>query len=159
MKRAILPILALALGLGSAVPVSTPAVAQDAAAQRNAERAWRARTGLMWMQAWAFGPLDGAAKADQAPTDATRQAARYLAETGDLIPHAFSRQGMTPDSKAKPEIWTDAAGFAQAAANFKAEAQKLVTVAAGTDAAAFKAQILKVGETCGTCHKAYQVTR
>lgn len=156
MKQ-VLPLLACATAIGLAIGSVTPVHAQNA--ERDAERAWRARTGLMWMQAWAFGPLNAAARADQAPTDATRQAARYLAESGDLISHAFSRQGTVPQSNAKPEIWSDAAGFARAIETFKTETQALVRVAAGTDAAAFKAQIQKVGDSCGTCHKAYQATR
>ena len=60
------------------------------------------------------------------------------------------------DTKAKPEIWSDSAGFAKSAANFQQAAEKLQTLAAADDKAGFAEQFQEVGKACGGCHRAYR---
>lgn len=59
-------------------------------------------------------------------------------------------------SEAKNEIWTDAAGFTAAASNFRTEAGKLNTVAAGGDIEAIKAQVRPTFMACKGCHEKYR---
>jgi cytochrome c556 len=60
------------------------------------------------------------------------------------------------DTKARPEIWTDRAGFDADAAALVTEADKLATVAATGDKAAFAAQWKAMGGACGACHRGYR---
>ena len=59
-------------------------------------------------------------------------------------------------TKAKPEIWSDSAGFTKAAGDLQAAADKLVTLAAADDKDGFKAGFEALGKTCGACHRVYR---
>jgi cytochrome c556 len=66
-----------------------------------------------------------------------------------------SGAGAVPDSKAKPEIWTDAKGF-------KAELDKAVAAnnaltKVSDDPAAVKAAAKAVTDTCNSCHDKYRI--
>jgi cytochrome c556 len=81
-----------------------------------------------------------------------------MARWGRLIPALFPPgSGEGHDTKAKPEIWTDRAGFEKAAADFAAAAGKLSEAAKSGDPDAFAAQFKATGAACGACHKAYKV--
>lgn len=58
-------------------------------------------------------------------------------------------------TEAKANVWTERADFDAKLANLQTEAGKLVT-AAGTDAAAFKAQFGPTGGTCKACHDTFR---
>jgi cytochrome c556 len=60
-------------------------------------------------------------------------------------------------TEAKPEIWSDAAGFAAAADRFKAEGAKFADVAKAGDLDAIKAETRAVGGACKNCHDKYRV--
>lgn len=77
----------------------------------------------------------------------------YAGQMGTWFP-----PGTGPEAgktQAKANIWTDRADFDAKLANLQTEAGKLVT-AAGTDAAAFKAQFGPTGGTCKACHDTYR---
>ncbi len=57
---------------------------------------------------------------------------------------------------AKPEIWTDAAGFAQADSGFAAEAHKFDTVAQGGHIDAVRAEFADLGKACFACHSKFR---
>ena len=57
---------------------------------------------------------------------------------------------------AKPEIWSDRAGFEAKAADYAAAADRLAELAAGDDAAAFAAQLAVVRASCQSCHDGYK---
>lgn len=59
-------------------------------------------------------------------------------------------------TKAKPEVWSDQAGFEKAAANLVAAAEKLKPFAASGDKAGFATQFAALGQTCGACHRTYR---
>lgn len=59
------------------------------------------------------------------------------------------------DTRAKPNIWTDAAKFKAGGEKMQAEMAKLLT-AARADEAALKAQFAEVGKTCKACHDEYR---
>ncbi len=61
-----------------------------------------------------------------------------------------------PATKALPLIWTDPAGFANAAANLGAAADKLAAAAKADDKAAFADALMGVGQACGACHNKYR---
>jgi cytochrome c556 len=60
------------------------------------------------------------------------------------------------DTKALPEIWSDSAGFAKAAAALGTAADKLTAAAKADDKEAFGAALKDVGGACGACHKTYR---
>ena len=57
-------------------------------------------------------------------------------------------------TKAKPEIWSDKAGF-EAAGN--ASYQAITALNAATDEASFKAALPAVGAACGGCHEKFRL--
>jgi cytochrome c556 len=63
------------------------------------------------------------------------------------------------ETKAKAEIWTDAAGFADKIKNFQTEANKLAALADAGDVEGVRAQVRKVGPACGACHDNYRVKK
>lgn len=58
---------------------------------------------------------------------------------------------------AKPEIWSDPAGFTTAARNFAEQAGKFSQLTASGDAAAVGAGVKAVGQACGGCHEKFRV--
>ena len=58
---------------------------------------------------------------------------------------------------AKPEIWSDAAGFATAAKNLADATTKLDQLAQAGDVSGMQAQMKNVGMACGGCHTKYRV--
>jgi len=69
-------------------------------------------------------------------------------------------QGSGPEAgvrtHAKSEIWSDAAGFAQVAQAFAAEAHHYDQVAAAADVNADRAEFASLGKACGACHSKYR---
>lgn len=63
---------------------------------------------------------------------------------------------MGHETKAKPEVWSDRAGFEKADATFVAAAQKLAEAAKSGDKAAFAAAFTTTGQACGGCHRNYK---
>jgi cytochrome c556 len=66
---------------------------------------------------------------------------------------ADTQKGETLETWAKPEIWTDAAGFEAAGG---AAYQAFEALKAAGDEAAFKAALPAVGKGCQGCHEKFQ---
>ena len=83
-----------------------------------------------------------------------------IAEASQHLPQQFPA-GSGPESgaktDAKPEIWSDAAGFAAAAKALQDESAKLVALVDAGDAAGARTQAGAVGQSCGGCHQKYRV--
>lgn len=69
---------------------------------------------------------------------------------------ADTQKGETLETRAKPEVWTDAAGFAAAG---EAYGKGLAGVKAATDEASFKAAFGGFGGACKGCHEKFQVPK
>ena len=71
--------------------------------------------------------------------------------------------GTGPDSglktDAKPEVWTDAAGFASARDAFVREASKWAQLGNSTDPSAWKEGAASLGQSCKGCHDQYRVKK
>ncbi|HEY8572362.1 cytochrome c [Phenylobacterium sp.] len=61
-----------------------------------------------------------------------------------------------PKSEAKPNIWTDSAGFSSAASNAQVQISKLQQAAAGGDLGAVRGQIRATGGACKGCHDKFR---
>ena len=72
-------------------------------------------------------------------------------KVSDLFP-AGSGPESGVETRAKPEIWTDRAGFDAAVAVLVASTGKLADVAKTGDLKAIEAQLNQAGEACGGCH-------
>jgi cytochrome c556 len=59
---------------------------------------------------------------------------------------------VVPKTRARPEIWSDHAGFEAAAATFVKEAEKLEAVAKEGKLETIKAQISATAQACFSCH-------
>jgi len=149
MKRAAMLAVAAAVGLGAGAALAQSASDAIAARQQN------------------FKALGAASKAinDEARKDAPDKAvfatnASKLATLASQLPTWFPR-GSGPEAgvktAAKPEIWSDAAGFAAAAANLKTEAAKLDELARAGDIDGVKTQARALGGACRNCHEKYRV--
>jgi cytochrome c556 len=60
------------------------------------------------------------------------------------------------NTKALPAIWSNRAGFDQAAARLVAAADKLAQLAKADDTAGFTAQVQTVGQACKNCHDKFR---
>ena len=85
--------------------------------------------------------------------------ARNLNTTAELILSAFDKRITEGRTDAKPEVWTDRAGFEEATQALLDESAKLVDAAQGGDMQALLAQVKATGDTCGGCHEDYRVPK
>jgi cytochrome c556 len=70
-----------------------------------------------------------------------------------LFPEGTETGGNT---KAKPEIWTDRAGYDVVSTNYEVAVDKLASLAKAGDDAGFAEQFKATGATCGACHRGYR---
>lgn len=116
------------------------------------------RQAAMMLSGVAMGAMKSAMDAQQAPST-QRFNSRALARWAHAVPGMFPA-GTGPEAgiptKAKPDVWSDRAGFEARAADYAAAADRLAELAAGEDAAAFSAQWTVVRQSCNACHTAYK---
>jgi cytochrome c556 len=60
-------------------------------------------------------------------------------------------------TEAKPQVWSDPAGFAAAVQRLQGETAKLQQIAGTGDVAALKTQVQATGAACKNCHDKYRV--
>jgi len=82
--------------------------------------------------------------------------AQDIQRMSTVIPDAFKKQITAGKTDAKPEIWKEWDKFAADAEAMGKEAAELAKVAQGSDMAAISAQVKKLGDSCGNCHKPYR---
>jgi cytochrome c556 len=105
------------------------------------------------------GMLEQQAKGTLAiPAAQLKQMGEAWLRMGKVMPSLFQK-GSEGDSKsrAKPEIWSDAAGFKVQLDNYAAATTKFQQVAAaGGDKAAVDAAFAAVDKACDDCHKGFR---
>lgn len=69
-----------------------------------------------------------------------------------VVPDGFVAGTDKGDTRAKPEIWSDAGKFKAALERFQAEAAKMNEVAKGGNFDAIKTQFGALSKSCGNCH-------
>jgi cytochrome c556 len=79
----------------------------------------------------------------------------YADQLGTWFP-AGTAMGGPVKTSAKPEIWTDRAGFTKAAADFSAAAKNFRATAQGNDLAATGKALQALGGTCKSCHEKFR---
>lgn len=143
---------------GAALAFAAPcAVAQDSPGQA----AQKAREAHFKEIGKAFKGINDQIKSgapDMAVVKPNAETVRLLSTQVSTWFPANSAPGAGVKTRAKPEVWSDAAGFAAAADAFKVQAAKLAVVAGGpADLAALKGQFAATGGTCKGCHDKYRV--
>jgi len=144
--------------------ITSATYAQQAAVPEAnpARKAIEVRKAVFTLVANNFKPI-GDTLQGKTPYDAAevqKRAARveFLADLiGETFPEA-SNLGQ-PDTKAKPEIWSDRAGFDKKLSEFREHAATLEKVSATEKTAsdAFKTAAAAVGQDCKGCHEAYKI--
>ena len=146
----------------AAVLVAGVAVAHDHGPQpaTPAGKAAAARHQNFKQIGGAFKSAFDESKKSSPDTTVIGASAQKLSTLSSQLPTWFPK-GTGPESgaktDAKPEVWSDAQGFAAAAKRFQAESVKLQQVAATGDGKAAKAQVMAVGGACKGCHDKYRV--
>lgn len=146
-----------ALALGMAGIVSGVALAQGAARFLAADEVVATRRAGMSLQG---GNLAAMKQAVEAGADVKPLAgsAKALAGWGRVIPPIFpAGTESVGGTKARPEIWSDRAGFERASTNLVTQADKLSQLAEANDKAGFAAQYTATTQACGACHQNYRV--
>lgn len=93
---------------------------------------------------------------DAADPSGALEPAKAMVAFGQKIPSLFPQGSGVGDTAAKPDVWTDWAGFEAAAKNFTDAAQKVADAAQAKDAAALKTNFAALGGTCGACHNKFR---
>jgi len=84
--------------------------------------------------------------------------AETMAMNAREIPKLFPEGSMTPESKAKPEIWQKGSEFDADAKKFQMLSEQLRDASRSKNAAATEAIMKDFGrEACGTCHTPFRV--
>ena len=97
------------------------------------------------------------AKGKVSHDDALVGHAHALVELSKMVPAAFKNK-TSGDSAAKPEVWSDMAGFEAKAKDFE-NAAMAVADAAKNGPGAVKGTLGELFDTCKACHKEYRVKK
>lgn len=99
----------------------------------------------------------GAMVNGKAPFDAAAAASNaQLVEQVGTLPWAGFVAGSEDGSKAKPEVWTNAAKFKEATDKFRAESAKLTAAAKTGNADQLKTAFGATAATCKGCHDTFK---
>jgi cytochrome c556 len=145
-----------ALLAAAATVTAPPSFAGDKPSKAELEVDYR--QGLYTVIGGNFGPL-GAMAAGKAPFDAAEAKLRAtrVAFLAPILKEAFPADSNgVGHTAAKPEIWTDKAGFEKALQAFIDSSAALSAAANGGDAEKIKAAIGETGKTCKACHDKYK---
>lgn len=140
--------------LAAIIGTSTLLASGTAAAQAKPEDVIKFRKGVYQVVGWHVRPM-GAMVKGQMPYDqaAFARNAEIVAMMSTVAPHAFAAGSDKGETRAKPEIWSDAAGFKKAMDNFQSEASKLAQVAkTATSVDQVRGQFSAMSKSCGACH-------
>lgn len=128
-------------------------VAHAQAPFAKAEDAIKYRKSALFVMGQHFGRLGPVVKGERPyHKDEVAGNAAVAEQTSKLPWDAFVAGTDKGDTRAKPEIWTDAAKFKSAAEKMQQEMSKLAQVAKGGDLNAVKAQFGETGKACKACH-------
>jgi len=128
-------------------------------AQHKPAEVHKFRKSVMTIQSWHMRPMALMVKGQQ-PYDANLFAwyAGVIQQTSHMLPDAFTPgSDKGAETKARPEIWTDADKFKQRIDSFQADTTKLVAAAKAGNLEAVKGPFGAVGKNCGGCHESCRV--
>ena len=143
-----------------ALTVAASLFAQTAQAQfAKPEDAIKYRQSALTLIGSHFGRMQPTVKG-ATPYDAAAIKANVdLLKTLSTLPWAAFPAGSQAGSGAKPEVWSDAAGFKQAQQKFEAAVVKLSDVSGSGDLEKLRSAHGDVGASCKACHDSYKVKK
>ena len=146
-------IASLVLAAAAITLSATPASAQFA----KPEDAIKYRQSSLSVMGTHFGRVAAMANG-RIPFNAESAASNAaIAESMSKLPWAgFVAGSDAGNTKAKPEIWSDAAKFKTAQDNMMAEMSKVALAAKGGNIDAIKAAVGAAGGTCKACHDSFR---
>ena len=104
-----------------------------------------------------FGHIAAVVKGDKPYDKAALENDAAIVEMMSKLPwSAFPPNSIVGDSRAKPEIWTNADKFKTAANNMQAAAAKLSVAAKSGDLGTIKAAFGDTAKTCKACHQDFK---
>ncbi len=125
----------------------------DVLAQANP--VYQERIQTMRTMGGSFRPIVGIVQGQSTDLDAAATSARALADAAKRIVAQYpagTGRDANPETRARPEIWSNRAAFEAAANLLAAEAEKMAVAAATKNADAIRAQMGPLGQACGGCH-------
>ena len=129
-------------------------------AQVKPEQQIKWRQSVMQVQGWSMARIkanvEGSFNKDQVIQAANILQATANGGLGSLFAPGSEKGIGWHETRAKPEIFTDAEKVRELAGTFTKEASELARIAASGDAVAVKAQFGKVGQACKGCHDKFQ---
>ena len=149
MKRLLVALAVVAGGSG---------FAGSAQAQQKPEDVIKYRKAVMTVQSWNMRPMALMVKGQQ-PYDAALFAwyAGVVQSTSFMLPDAFAAgSDKGAETRAKPEIWSDAGKFKATMDRLNADALKLVEAAKAGNLEAVKGPFGAAAKNCGGCHDAFR---
>ena len=84
---------------------------------------------------------------------------KVLTMASKRVAHVFPEGSQHPESKAKPEVWTDKAGFEDHAAKAVAASQALEKAVGGGDVGQVGSAFKGMYAACKQCHDTYRVDK
>jgi len=143
-----------------ALSVAAPMLMQNAQAQfAKPEAAVNYRQSALTLISSHFGRMQPTIKGVSPYDPIAIKANVDLLKTLSTLPWAAFPEGSRADSNAKPEVWSDAAGFKQAQQKFEAAVVKLSDVSGSGDLEKLRAAYGDVGASCKACHDSYRVKK
>ena len=143
-------------------PASAQGQAASAARAGSAAEGVKARQQGLEALGAAFKVIRDELKGDAPDAAKIRKASADITQAAGTIDKWFPA-GTGPDSgvktDAKPDVWTDPAGFATAREAFVREANKWAQLGNSTDASAWKEGAASLGQSCKGCHDKYRVKK
>lgn len=129
----------------------------QALAQAKPDVLVKQRQAAMVLQAKYLGPI-GAMMKGAVPynADIVARNATFLENLARMPWDGFDPSTSGEKSKAKPEVFKDAAKFKAAADAFEAETAKLGAAARAMNEAGVRASFGGVAKSCGSCHDAFR---
>lgn len=122
-------------------------VAQQVKLRQSAYTVLGAQMGLMGAMASGRAPYDA---------NAFRAATERAALMANYVPELFPAGSITPNSKAKVELWQQSAEFQRLMRDMQSKVATLATVAKGGDLEAIKPAFGATGASCKACHDKYK---
>ena len=148
MKRCLIALAVIASGAG---------VAGSVQAQQKPEDVIKYRKAVMTVQGWNMRPLALMVKGQQ-PYDAALFAwyAGVIQSTSFMLPDAFLPGSDKGDTRARPEIWSNAGKFKATVDAFNSDAQKLVAATKAGTLDAVRGPFGALAKNCGSCHNEFR---
>lgn len=145
----------ITLLVAALVALPLVAAAQQPEAAPSLDRVVDIRQSKMGQSGGAVRALMQAASSD-ADLATVAPRVQWLVQWADELPTLFPEGSNSAGTDARPEVWSDHAGFTAAADRFRTSVQAVAAAAAANDRATLATRLGELRETCNTCHAAYK---